>query len=54
MYSIIWILPFVIAVPEEDTLVFERQISFSSLMTSADLEAHRLSFHQVDLSLTLP
>ena len=40
--------------PEEDTPVLERQISFSSLMTSADLEAHRLSFHQVDLPLTHP
>ena len=42
------------AVPEEDAPVLERQISFSSLMTSADLEAHRLSFHQVDLPLTHP
>ena len=39
---------------EQGTVALERQISFSSLMASVDLEAHQLSFHQVDLPLTYP
>ena len=47
-------LSFLSAVQEQGAVALERQISFSSLMASADLEAHQLSFHQVDLPLTYP